>query len=289
MAVIDPSSIEKFQALLKKDPNSQAFAPLAEAYREMKMLPEAEKIVRDGMKRHPNFVSGLVTFAKILRDQKRYAEALPAAKKATQLASENLLAHQLCGELHLALNQPKDALKSFKMVLFLNPQSPIAKKAIQKLESLTADEYEDEVFEMGRIHPLQAENQEEEIFISSSENANKATSVTAKALSPATTTSNARALERMLSLIDAFIVRHDLDKAHLLLRDSQVEFGDHPEIERRLQSLKARHAAPAEEAIPLKPLPPATSRERARNDQKLHLLNRVLDKIEDYRGQHPSF
>ncbi len=33
-------------------------------------------------------------------------------------------------------------------------------------------------------------------------------------------------MERMLSLIDAFIVRNDLEKAHALLKDTRVEFGE---------------------------------------------------------------
>ncbi|MEN0058440.1 MAG: tetratricopeptide repeat protein, partial [Bdellovibrio sp.] len=120
---IDAKTVERYQTLLEKDPSSQVFAPLAEAYREMGMLPEAQKVVTAGVQRHPQFVGGLVTYAKVWRDSGQLQKSLEALKKATALASENILAHQLLAEVYLASKNPKDALKSFKMVLFLNPQS----------------------------------------------------------------------------------------------------------------------------------------------------------------------
>jgi predicted Zn-dependent protease len=136
---IDPATVEKYQKILEKDPNSQVFAPLAEAYREMGMLPEAQKIVTAGVQRHPQFVGGLVTYAKVLRDAGQLGRALEALKKATTLAPENILAHQLLAETHLASKNAKEALKAFKMVLFLNPNSQSAQKAVQKLNTLTSD------------------------------------------------------------------------------------------------------------------------------------------------------
>ncbi len=39
---IDASTVEKYQMILGKDPTSQVFAPLAEAYREMGMLQDSK-------------------------------------------------------------------------------------------------------------------------------------------------------------------------------------------------------------------------------------------------------
>lgn len=280
MAVIAPGSIEKFQALLQKDPNSQVFAPLAEAYRELKMLREAENVIRNGMKRHPNFVSGLVTMAKILRDLGKISEALPPLKKAVQFAPENILAHQLSAELYLANKQPKEALKSFKMVLFLNPRSQMAQKAIQKLESLTADEYDDDVFEMTRITSakMSPEDLEDELVEEIRPQASARKSVAEEILPPS---QMPKALERMLSLIDAFIVRHDLEKARLLLRETERDFGQHAEIQRRFKSLDNPALAPKEEATSLKPMTAQHTK-----DKKLRLLNRLLLNVEVYKRSH---
>ncbi|WP_374030211.1 tetratricopeptide repeat protein [Bdellovibrio bacteriovorus] len=270
---IDASTVEKYQMILEKDPNSQVFAPLAEAYREMGMLSEAQKTVTAGVQRHPQFVGGLVTYAKIFRDLGHLGKALEALKKATSLAPENILAHQLLAEVELANKNPKDALKAFKMVLFLNPNSKSAQRAVQKLESLTADEYDEDVFAMTKLPEVLLDNppaptprlqeKQDEMVV-------KPTPVTPN-----------KALERMLSLIDAFIVRNDLEKAHALLKDTRIEFGDHPEIQRRMKTLQVRYND-SDEATPLRPLQP---REKLIRERKLEVLEMMLRRIQDYRMQ----
>ncbi|MBV2167331.1 MAG: tetratricopeptide repeat protein [Bdellovibrio sp.] len=267
---IDASTVEKYQMILEKDPNSQVFAPLAEAYREMGMLSEAQKTVTAGVQRHPQFVGGLVTYAKVMRDLGHLGKALETLKRATSLAPENILAHQLLAEVQLANKNPKDALKAFKMVLFLNPNSKSAQKAVQKLESLTADEYDEEVFAMTKLPEVHLDKappappkQEEALMVK-----------------PLPTTPS-RAMERMLSLIDAFIVRNDLEKAHALLKDTRLEFGDHPEIQRRMKTLQVRYND-SDEATPLRPLQP---REQLIRERKIEVLEMMLRKIDEYRAQ----
>lgn len=267
---IDASTIEKYQLILEKDPNSQVFAPLAEAYREMGMLKEAEKIVTFGVQRHPQFVSGLVACAKVMRDLGNFKKTIEVLKKTILLAPENILAHQLLAEAELACKNPKEALKAFKMVLFLNPKSQSAKKAVQKLESLTADEYDEEVFSMAKLPDLFLENN------SSLEKKEAAPALVVKPETPPD-----KALERMLSLIDAFIVRNDLEKAHTLLKDVHHQFGEHKEIERRMKTLQIRYSD-SEEPIPLKPLQP---REKVIRERKIELLEMMLRNIESYRSQ----
>lgn len=273
MAKLDASTIEKYQAILAKDPSNQVFAPLAEAYREMGLLKEAEKMAKEGVRRHPHFVSGLVTLAKILKDLESYQEALNHLKKALTLASENILAHQLCGEIQLALRQPKEALKHFKMILFLNPQSQSAKKAVQKLESLTADEYDDELFQMARISQVKGNTTPSAV----PQIENSATE------SSSTTTPTPKGLERMLSLIDAFIVRSDLEKAQLLIQDCVKEFGPHAELQKRQRSLKSRTSS-AEDLVSATPLKPLTPRTDAIKKKKIETLELLLRRIDDYRA-----
>ncbi|MGZ3769501.1 MAG: tetratricopeptide repeat protein [Bdellovibrio sp.] len=267
---IDPSTVEKYQNILAKDPNSQVFAPLAEAYRTMGLLQEALKTVTAGVQRHPQFVSGLVTYGKILRDLGEFKKAMEALRKATSLAPENILGHQLLAEVYLSSKNPKEALKSFKMVLFLNPSSKTAQKAVQKLESLTADEYDEEVFSMTKLpdvhldQPKGIELHEKPSMI----------------VKPAPTTPD-KAMERMLSLIDAFIVRNDLEKAHTLIEDVHKEFGEHPEIQRRLKTLQIRYND-TDEPTPLRPLQP---REKVIKERKIEILEMMLRKIEEYRAQ----
>ncbi|UYL07602.1 tetratricopeptide repeat protein [Bdellovibrio sp. SKB1291214] len=274
MPKIEASAIEKYQHILAKDPTSQVFAPLAEAYREMGMLKEALQVVTAGVQRHPQFVGGLVTYAKILRDAGQIGRAIEALKKATGLASENILAHQLLAELQLTNKNPKEALKAFKMVLFLNPSSQSAQKAVQKLESLTADEYDEEVFAMAKLPQVNLETPPIEATVPGTK-----TGAATEVFKPQPVPRN-KAFERMLSLIDAFIVRNDLEKAHALLKDTRVEFGDHAEIERRMKTLQVRYNEP-DEPTPLKPLLP---RDEMIRQRKIETLQMMLRKIEDYRS-----
>lgn len=287
MPKIEASAIEKYQLILQKDPNSQVFAPLAEAYREMGLLKEAEQVAQLGVKRHPTFASGFVVYARIMKDKGRPEESLKLVQKAISLAPENILAHHLQAEIYLQNKQPKEALKSFKMVLFLNPQSERARKAVAKLESLTADEYEDDVFEMSQLGSLKeqfwTESPEAESPVTSQE---ETTSRREHSGTNPSQPPTARGLERMLSLIDAFIVRNDLSKARMLLSDTQSEYGDHPEILQRLKLLNSRsgsmmaHSSVEDQATPLKPL---VSREKALLQRKLETLEMMLRNINEYR------
>ncbi len=276
---IDAVTVEKYQKILEKDPQSQVFAPLAEAYREMKMLEEAKRVVTAGVQRHPQFVAGLVTYARIMKDLGELEKSLDALKKAVQLSPENLLAFQLLAETHLAQKNPKEALKAFKMLLFLNPHAKTAQRAVQKLESLTADEYDEEVFAMTKlpdVHLGQWESNAQELRDSQT---NPNFIIDDLRQAPRETPSVSRALERMLSLIDAFIVRNDLEKANALLKDTRVEFGEHPEISKRMKTLQVRYNEPAD-PTPLKPL---ASRQQLVRERKIEILSMMLRKIEERR------
>jgi tetratricopeptide (TPR) repeat protein len=309
MPKIEASAIERYQNVLQKDPTSQVFAPLAEAYREMGLLKEAEQIALTGVKRHPAFAAGLVVYARVLKDLNRLEECLKYSQKAINLSPENIVAHQLQAEASLLSKRPKEALKAFKMVLFLNPNSERARKAVAKLESLTADEYEEEVFEMSKIASLKeqfwtpasdarhdspaklpvhagSDGRSRVAGTLPQEDASAKAGAAIPSTGGAKTVAPPRALERMLSLIDAFIVRHDLAKAKLLLSDTQAEFGDHPEIVQRTKLLHSRSgammAASSDEdaATPLKPL---VSREKAIAQRKLEVLEMMLRRIDEYR------
>ncbi len=270
MHKIDDPSMERYKKILSQSPESQAFAPLAEGYRERGSLLEAEKIVKNGVKRHPKFAGGILVLAKVLKDQKKYSEARPYLEEVIQLDSANLLAYQILGELCLLQNEPKGALKYFKMVLFFNPQSTKALKVIQKLESLTADEYDEEVFAMA---PLQSMPQEKKSLAS----------IVSAAAVPAPE-KGPQGLQRMLSLVDAFVVRNDLTKAQFLLTETEVEFGDHPEIHHRRKLLYNRQSSQlSREGDEIESLRPILTRETAIRDRKLALLKSVLRVIE--RGQ----
>jgi len=282
MPQYDPAVIAKYRALLKKDPTSQVFAPLADAYREAGQIVLAEKIVREGIRRHPNFAGGLVVLGKILKDQKKTDEALSVVQKAAQIVPDNLLAHQLEGDLLLEMKNPQAALKAYKMVLFINPQSVKARKVVQKLESLTAADYDEDIFSMARLDQLD---------LQPSNNASRTmdTSLTKlKNISEAPVSNSTRSLQRALSLMDAFIVRNDLGKAQDILRQAREEYGDQMELDQRERVLRSRTQTSLlvpqssnDEATPVRPL---ASREQETVQNKLEKLQMLLRRIEEFKA-----
>lgn len=270
MPQFSAEAISRFEDLLRKDPNSQVFASLAEAYRADGRFPEAERVAVTGVNAHPNFAAGWVVYGRTLRDLSRPAEATKALKRALTLSPENFLALHLLGELQMEDKKPKEALQTFKRILFLNPLAEKAKQIVAKLESLTADEYGDDLFAMTKLAPLGPKG---------------AGAPSEKAKPAAGSKETPKGLLRMMSLIDAFIVRNDLVRAGQLVDETKTEYGDHAEIQKRQLMLQKRRASQLanaeEEADDLQPL---SSREDQIRRKKLEVLQGLLSEIQVMKG-----
>lgn len=267
MSQINAETIVRYQQILRKDPSSKVFAALAEHYRLTKQIAAAEKVARAGVKSNPDYVSGYVVLGRILMDQHKNAEALQTLKAASQKAPENLLALQLLGECHLRLNESSQALKVFKMALFFNPQNEKAKKAVEKLESLSATEFENDIFQMSKLKAVRnlPEIKEDSVEIG---------------LPNLPTPPPPQALQRGISLVDAFLVRNDFQKAREALQELQNQFPQHPQLEKRWNLLE--EAAPEAETTLISPLP---NREKTALDKKIQVLEAVLQRIKDHNTQ----
>ncbi len=241
--MIDPQLIEKYQKILSQDPQSKLFAPLADALRESGDLPQAERVALEGLRRHPEYVGGVVILGRILIDKKEFTQALPHLEKALQLSSENILAYQLMAEVQLQLKKPAQALKAHKMVLFFNPLNEKSQRAVEKLEKLTAIDYDEDVFEFK--HKPAVGNQK-----------------------------GGASLERNLALIDALILRNDLDRSKELLAEVQKDFPQDKKVNERLKLLEMSH----EEAVPLEPLPP---KRKVILQNQIRALENVLKALDD--------
>jgi tetratricopeptide (TPR) repeat protein len=259
---IQPELIEKYQLLLDKDPKSQVFAPLTEAYRKMGLLEEAFRIAVRGVQFNPNFSGGRIALAKVFLERDNLSAALDELEKSVELSSDNILAHQLLAECYLRVKRPKEALKSFKMVLYLAPTNEKAGKAVKKLEALTADEYDDDLFEMRALGDMDGPRTEE--------------SGSLKPLAPMALSGD---LERSLSLIDAYIVRNDIDKAVATLNETQLHFGQHPELMKRLNLVNQRSQENTDSKVKADDRLP--NRKDEALDRKIRVLRNLLSHIRE--------
>ncbi len=249
--MIDEQTLIKYESLLTQDPQSKVFAIVADTYREKKQLTKAHDLCAKGLKAHPEYVGGLITMGRILLDENKPLEALKHINQATQLAPQNLLAYQLLGETYLSLKNTKSALKSFKMALFIDPQHEKAQMAIKKLESITADEYEDDLFKMSKIQNFQSENRPKEPPLSLT-----------------------KGLERELSYLDALLVRGHIDQAKSRLNELLSYYPKNPELESRLKLISPNYDQP-------QTIRPQIKREKLALNQKIESLQRLLKVIEN--------
>ncbi len=274
MNSVNAEFIERYQLLYQKDPNSKVFAPLAEAYRKMGLLDEAFRISESGVQKHPNFPSGRVAFAKVLIEKKMFEPAIEQLKAAVEISPENILAHLLQGECFLQLKHMKDALKAFKMVLFLNPMDTRAQSTVRKLESLTADEYQDDVFLLQKAKDFGEKNKD---FQEAETDVN--TAITQVPLSLDSLTQQ-RILERNLSLADAYIVRNDIDNALKTLDRARDQIGAHPELEKRRKILLSRQQAAM---TTIQPQVPERLRHEDKSRRRLEKLKRLAHRVNERR------
>jgi tetratricopeptide (TPR) repeat protein len=256
--MISNDTLEQYQKLWAADPKSKVFAPLADAYRERGLLKEALQVCEQGLLHHPDYASGHLSMGRVLHAQAKFHEALKHFTEAVKLSPDNLLAYQLLGDTFLSLKQAKEALKAYKMALFIDPKLEKAQKAIKKLEALTSEEFQEDLFEMKNL--------------SSSLKADQ----TVSDPKPSDFSSNTQPnpspikhlnLEREISYIDALLVRGDIKKAEERLEQVLPLFPGEPELLKRYALLKPQE-------IPT-PIRPQISREKRALEKKRKALERL--------------
>lgn len=260
--------IEKYQLLYEQNPNSKVFAPLSEAYRRAGLLPEALDVCLSGVKQHPKFAGGQLAIARVYLDMKEANKALEHLEAAVANSPENILAISLLADTQLRTRRPKEALNTYKMLLFLSPNNEKAQKAVRKLESLSADDYDDELFQMKPVQEAVAAW--EKLDFEDFEDEDIDTETRGK---------SSYFLERFISLIDAYLSRNNIEKAEETLDEAEQQFGQIPELIKRRKLLSPI----AEDEEPKKASKPMPSRKVQQQNDKVAYLQSLLSQIKDRR------
>src|SRR5258705_1086742 len=92
--------IEELRRRVDKDPTSIAFGQLAEEYRRTGDYVEAVKVCRDGLARHPGYISAQVTLGRALMELHQFDEACTELEAVMQAAPDNLAAIRALAEIH---------------------------------------------------------------------------------------------------------------------------------------------------------------------------------------------
>ena len=167
-------------------------------------------------------------------------------------------------DIYVKLKNPVAALDDFKKVILFNPNQAIARKAIPKLESLVSDmDLESENFQIQSLQSLQQN-------ISTGQNINKP-----QLQIPAQ-------LDRILSLVDAFIQKQDYPRALKLLNECRADYNDHPELNAR--ALKLSQFESAEKIRPKVDAEFSKSKRALTVEKKQKALELLLRRISHLRN-----
>lgn len=94
------SRIEELERRVRQDPASITFGALAEEYRRAGRLEEAVAACRNGLDRHPSYVSARVTLGRALQQLGRAADARGEFEYVLSIAPDNLAAIRGLAEMH---------------------------------------------------------------------------------------------------------------------------------------------------------------------------------------------
>src|SRR5438045_3709125 len=100
MAMSENPRIEELRRRVEKDPTSIAFAQLGEEYRRIGDYEEAVKVCRDGLARHPGYLSAQVTLGRALMELEKFDEAQTELEAVRSVAPDNLAAIRALADIH---------------------------------------------------------------------------------------------------------------------------------------------------------------------------------------------
>ena len=125
----DNPRIEALRRRLEKDPASIAFAQLAEEYRRGGDYQQAIAICREGLTRHPGYLSAQVTLGRALIELGQFDDARSELEAVLSVAPDNLAAIRALAGIHEHLGDADlvglTAAASHGAATLSSPDSPV--------------------------------------------------------------------------------------------------------------------------------------------------------------------
>ncbi len=126
--------IRHYEARLSREPSSQAFAALAEAYRRAGRVAEAVAVCREGLARYPAYSTARYILAKACRDGNDLATARAEIDRFLQAEPDHEPALRLAAECALRLADPRAAMARLRRLCVLDPDDRAAQGQLRALE-----------------------------------------------------------------------------------------------------------------------------------------------------------
>jgi len=129
----DPSRLEDLRRRIEKDPASIAFAQLAEECRRLGRYQEAIDISRNGLAKHPGYLSARVTLGRALLQIGEFDAAQRELESVLQGAPQNLAALRALGDIQKQRGEFAAAITHYRAALRLAPNDPELERALTEL------------------------------------------------------------------------------------------------------------------------------------------------------------
>ncbi|MFQ6131585.1 MAG: tetratricopeptide repeat protein [Armatimonadota bacterium] len=113
--------IREYGQALQRDPDTLAFALLADVFREEGMYREALDVCQRGLERHPDYITAHIIMGQIHEDLQELDQAIEEYQAALRLDPGNLVARRALGRILLAQGELEQARTQLEHVLFANP------------------------------------------------------------------------------------------------------------------------------------------------------------------------
>lgn len=126
--------LAKYFTMYKKNPRSKVFAPLAESFRKLGMLDDAFKILKDGIRNHPNYTLGYIVLAHCYFDQGKFELTYNTLRPIVSQNADNISLQKVFAQSCMNLGYLEEALDTYKYLLFMNPRDKFFTEQVKKLE-----------------------------------------------------------------------------------------------------------------------------------------------------------
>ncbi len=126
--------VDELRSRWQREPFSRAFLPLAEEYRRLGKLVEAERVAREGLQRHPAYHSAKVLLGRVLLDLDRLEEAAAEFRSVLEAEPRNLLAGRLLAGIQRSQGRWAEALETFRRLQIFYPDDPEVRAQVYQLE-----------------------------------------------------------------------------------------------------------------------------------------------------------
>lgn len=126
--------LAKYFTLYKKNPRSRVFAPLAESYRKLGMLEDAYKVLKDGIRHHPNYTLGYIVLAHCYYDEQKFDLTYNTLRPIVSQNADNISLQKIFAQSCIHLGHLEEALDTFKYLLFMSPRDKFFAEQVKRLE-----------------------------------------------------------------------------------------------------------------------------------------------------------